>query len=102
MAIGDREPMTMPVVRYRAAAAVVVCLVLLLNASPSSAAVGERLDFPLRGQHLTLTVYVPPGGSEQDQPAKVKGTIIMASGDVGWVGLAVTLSEFLCDRGYIV
>ena len=31
-----------------------------------------------------------------------RGTVIMGSGDVGWVGLAVTASEFLVERGYVV
>ena len=31
-----------------------------------------------------------------------KGTIIMGGGDVGWVGLGVTMAEFLSDQGYIV
>ena len=55
------------------------------------------MDFPLRGQHLTVTIYRPavPEG-------KAQGTIIMASGDVGWVGLAASMAGFLSDNGYIV
>jgi len=66
----------------------------LLWPGRAQATSGQKLSFPLRGQTLTLTVYrpaVPP-----------KGTIVMGSGDAGWVGLAVTMSEFLCDQGYLV
>jgi alpha-beta hydrolase superfamily lysophospholipase len=34
--------------------------------------------------------------------APVRGTIIIGSGDAGWVGLAVRLSEFLAQQGYVV
>lgn len=61
----------------------------------SGAASSDRLDFPLRGKTLTLAVYRPA----QAQPL---GTILMGSGDVGWVGLAVDLSQFLSDKGYTV
>jgi type IV secretory pathway VirJ component len=57
----------------------------------------EHVDFPLRGAHLTLAVYHPP-----PTLTKPKGTVIMASGDVGWVGLAVSTAEFLSDNGYLV
>ncbi len=43
---------------------------------------------------LTLAIYRPAGPP--------KGTIVMGSGDVGWVGLSVSMAEFLCDRGYVV
>jgi len=54
----------------------------------------EKLDFPLRGKQMDLTLYVPA--------AAPKGTIIMGSGDVGWVGLAVDLSKYLAPEGYVV
>lgn len=54
----------------------------------------ETIDCPLRGRTLTLTIYHPVGTP--------KGTIFMGSGDVGWVGLGVTMSAFLADRGYRV
>lgn len=54
----------------------------------------QKVDFPLRGRMLTLTVYVPDGTP--------KGTVIMGSGDVGWVGLGVTLAEFLSSQGWTV
>lgn len=78
------------------AVALAMVLGLGLQAPAAAAAVGQRLDVVVRGQKLTLTVYVPPPG----MPAK--GTIFMGSGDVGWVGLAVTLADFLSDRGYVV
>lgn len=59
---------------------------------PAEAA--QKLVVPVRGQSLTLTVYrpaVPP-----------RGTILMGSGDAGWVGLAVTMAGFLSDQGYLV
>lgn len=69
-------------------------LLAVACASGAEAATSERLDFPLRGKVLTLTVYRPP--------APPRGTIFMGSGDVGWVGLAVDLSEFLSGQGYLV
>ncbi len=69
-------------------------LVLAAFAAPAFAAAQQRLDFPLRGQTLTLTVYQPAGTP--------KGTVIMGGGDVGWVGLGVTMAEYLSGEGYIV
>jgi alpha-beta hydrolase superfamily lysophospholipase len=74
--------------------AAAVLLLTLSGAAPVSAAAGEKLDLPLRGKSLALTIYRPAGAP--------KGTIVMASGDVGWVGLAVSLSEELCADGYVV
>src|SRR5512142_1209367 len=67
---------------------------LLCSAPPAAAAQAQRLDFPLRGKVLTLAVYKPQATSQ--------GTIVMGSGDVGWVGLAVDMSEYLSDRGFTV
>lgn len=67
------------------------CLAL---APLASAASSQRLDFPLRGKTLSLAVYSPA--------VSPRGTLIMASGDVGWVGLAVDLSEVLSGQGYRV
>ncbi len=53
------------------------------------------MNFTVRGRTMTVTVYRP----KQPQPL---GTIFMGSGDVGWVGLAVDLSEDLSDRGYTI
>lgn len=73
--------------------------ILLLAAALSqpalhAAPVGQAMSFPLRGKTLTLTVYQPVG------PAK--GTVIMGSGDVGWVGVGVAMAEFLSAEGYVV
>lgn len=74
---------------------VAACLaVLLSSAPPAAAAESQRVDFPLRGKVLTLAVYRPTTPS--------LGTIVMGSGDVGWVGLAVDMAEYLSDRGYTV
>lgn len=67
----------------------------LMTASAASAATEQRLDFPLRGRTLTISVYRPA----QAQPM---GTVFMASGDVGWVGLAVDVAQFLSGQGYLV
>jgi dienelactone hydrolase len=74
-------------------AAVMLAVQLAVPVPPASIA-AEPLDFTVRGKTLTLQVYRPAG--------MPKGTIIMASGDVGWVGLAVRLSRFLSREGYIV
>jgi dienelactone hydrolase len=55
----------------------------------------ERVEVPVRGKTLSLAVYRP------DTPHP-RGTVIMASGDVGWVGLAVNMAEFLRADGYLV
>jgi len=78
-------------------ACILAVAALLLCARSAFAVTGERVDFPLRGQKLTLAVYRPPLSH-----GPVKGTIIMGSGDVGWVGLAVSLAAFLSDAGYVV
>ncbi len=59
-------------------------------AAPSA----QRLDWPLRGHVLELSVYRP-----SHTP---RGTIIMGSGDVGWVGQAVTRAQDLAADGYLV
>ncbi len=64
-------------------------------ASAASATPEQRLDFTVRGKTLTVSVY----RSALSQPL---GTILMGSGDVGWVGLAVDLSQILSDKGYTV
>jgi type IV secretory pathway VirJ component len=71
-----------------------LALFALAWSAPAQAGSGERLAFPIRGQVLTLTVYRPA--------APPKGTIIMGSGDAGWVGLAVRMAEFLSGEGYVV
>jgi alpha-beta hydrolase superfamily lysophospholipase len=63
----------------------------------AAAATGERADVAVRGKMIELTIYRP-----QQPPSRTKGTILMGSGDVGWVGLAVSMAEFLSDDGYLV
>ena len=54
----------------------------------------ERIQFPVRTKTLVLTVYRPAGPP--------RGTLIVGSGDAGWVGLAVHIAEFLVQQGYVV
>jgi type IV secretory pathway VirJ component len=68
--------------------------VLLTRVLPASAASTEKLDVAVRGSTVTLTVYKPKTAP--------RGTIVMASGDVGWVGLAVSMAEELSAQGYLV
>jgi alpha-beta hydrolase superfamily lysophospholipase len=70
-----------------------LCILLFL-ASPAGAASTEKLDVPVRGKIVTLTIYKPK--------AAPRGTIFMGSGDVGWVGLAVSMAEELSAQGFIV
>ena len=62
--------------------------------SPVAARSTEKLDVTVRGRPITLTIYTPK--------TTPRGTIIMGSGDVGWVGLAVSMAEELSAEGYIV
>jgi len=68
-------------------------LVCMLAGAPDAGA-AERVDVPLRGHVMALTVYRPAGTP--------KGTVIMASGDVGWVGLAASRAQDLSSEGYAV
>jgi alpha-beta hydrolase superfamily lysophospholipase len=76
---------------------IVLAVAFALLAVPSWATVGERVDLTVRGKVVALTIYrpLPP-------PGKVKGTVIMGSGDVGWLGLAASMAAFLSDEGYVV
>lgn len=72
-----------------------VGMCLSVTVSASAAVAGPvRVDVPIRGRTLSLSVYQPDG-----QP---RGTVIMGSGDVGWVGLAVTRAQELSADGYRV
>ncbi len=74
-----------------------VSLVLFLFfAGTAHARESQRLDFPLRGRVLTLAVYHPR------TPQVPKGTIVMGSGDVGWVGLGASMADQLSEQGYLV
>lgn len=68
---------------------VVACV---LTAAPARAGGTEKIS--VRGQTLSLAIYPP-----KSQP---RGTLLMGSGDVGWVGLAVSLAEEFSDEGYVV
>lgn len=79
----------------RAAAGVLSILLVTLVATRSFAAASvQRVDVPVRGKTLSLAVYVPAGTP--------KGTVIMGGGDVGWVGLGVSMAEFLSGEGWLV
>jgi fermentation-respiration switch protein FrsA (DUF1100 family) len=67
---------------------------LLLCALPAGAASADGLDVTVRSRTISLTIYKPAAAS--------RGTIIMGSGDVGWVGLAVSMAEELSTQGYLV
>jgi alpha-beta hydrolase superfamily lysophospholipase len=68
--------------------------VLLTWTSAAGAASTEKLDVSVRGRTVTLTIYRPKTAP--------RGTIIMGSGDVGWVGLAASMAEELSAQGYNV
>lgn len=76
---------------------IVLAVAFALLAVPSWATVGERVDVTVRGKVVALSIYrpIPPA-------VKVKGTVIMGSGDVGWLGLAASMAAFLSDEGYVV
>jgi len=67
----------------------------LTGPSTAAASSPETVELTIRGRSVPLAIYVPGSGTP-------KGTIIIGSGDVGWVGLAVSLAEFLSDDGYVV
>lgn len=69
-------------------------LLALLTGPPATARASTTEKLSIRGQTLSLTVYAPRG--------PVRGTIIIGSGDVGWVGLAVSLAEEYSGLGYTV
>jgi dienelactone hydrolase len=79
--------------RFAAALMIAVCALGAVAAASGS----ERIDIPVRGKTIAVTIYRPPG-----VPRKAKGTVIIASGDVGWVGLAPAMAEFLSADGFIV
>ncbi len=68
--------------------------ILIATAGRAGAVPAEHVDLPVRGRALALAVYRPAGAS--------RGTVLMGSGDVGWVGLAVSMAEFLSAQGYTV
>jgi pimeloyl-ACP methyl ester carboxylesterase len=74
---------------------VLVLLVLAAVLLPMFAHASTRVPITIRGKTLTLETYLPSTGTP-------RGTVFMGSGDVGWVGLAVDLAEFLQKQGYFV
>jgi fermentation-respiration switch protein FrsA (DUF1100 family) len=82
--------------RAKSLAACALILVWIGLASPASAAeTVERVEWQQRGKTLSLAIYHPAA-------APPKGTVLMAGGDVGWVGLAVTMAQHLSAEGYTV
>lgn len=69
-------------------------LLATFSSAPAFAGAAEHVDWPLRGKTMSLTIYRPA--------VDPKGTVVMAGGDVGWVGLAVSMSQHLAAAGYIV
>jgi dienelactone hydrolase len=72
----------------------VACLALIAVARGVSAA--DKVPVTIRGRTLTLEWYRPAGTGPP------KGSILMGSGDVGWVGLGADLAEQLSKEGYSV
>jgi alpha-beta hydrolase superfamily lysophospholipase len=70
-------------------------LLTLALPAAASAASSDKLDVTVRGRTLTLAIYQPRVGPQ-------RGTVVMGSGDVGWVGLAVSMAETLSEQGYLV
>ena len=73
---------------------VVLALTGVLLGVTSNASSTERLDLTVRGQAISLTIYRPK--------TTPRGTIFMGSGDVGWVGLAVSMADELSAQGFLV
>lgn len=80
----------------RARLLLVVAAVIAVAPVAAEAAGGQPVTVTVRGHALTLAIYAPKAG------APAKGSVVMASGDVGWVGLAATLADFLSANGYAV
>jgi type IV secretory pathway VirJ component len=82
-------------IQYRIAS---LACVLATAVFPALAAAGapETVELTIRGRSVPLAIYVPSTGTSP------KGTVIIGSGDVGWVGLAVSVAEFLSSDGYVV
>jgi dienelactone hydrolase len=74
--------------------ALVAAAALCLSASPALAS--QDLSVMIRGHALTLTLYA------STLPGPPKGTVLMGSGDVGWVGLAADMADALSHEGYKV
>jgi hypothetical protein len=71
-----------------------LALALVLATAAVARASSQKLDVAVRGQTLTVALYPAQGST--------KGSIVIGSGDVGWVGLAVTVAEDFSAAGYAV
>ena len=60
----------------------------------TAAHAADKVDVPVRGRTLTVSIYTPA--------TPPRGTIVMGSGDVGWVGLAASMADELSAQGYTV
>jgi fermentation-respiration switch protein FrsA (DUF1100 family) len=71
-----------------------VCALIGATTCSTVVCAAEKVDVAVRGKTLTLAI---------DQPAaQSRGTIVLGSGDVGWVGLAVSMADALTAQGYTV
>ncbi len=71
-----------------------LCAVVAANTWSGTFSATDKLDVSVRGKTITLEIYTPA--------TTPRGTIVMGSGDVGWVGLAVSMAEDLSAQGYTV
>jgi type IV secretory pathway VirJ component len=81
-----------PRVRFRFGCAVIAAIASAAWASTATAS--EKVEVAVRGRTLTVEIY-PPHGSP-------RGTVVMGSGDVGWVGLAASMADDLSAQGFLV
>ena len=70
------------------------CAVVAAVAWSAPAVAADKVDVSVRGKTLTVTLYTPN--------VPPRDTVVMGSGDVGWVGLASSMAEELCTEGYTV
>jgi dienelactone hydrolase len=73
---------------------ILLCFAAATLTLPAAAHAAEKVDVQVRGRTLTVSIYTPATPS--------RGTIVMGSGDVGWVGLAASMAEELSAQGYTV
>jgi type IV secretory pathway VirJ component len=79
----------------RCARLAVAALLVVITFAPAARAESvEHVEWSHRGKTLSLAIYRPAGVQS--------GTVFMAGGDVGWVGLAVTMAHHLAAQGYLV
>jgi alpha-beta hydrolase superfamily lysophospholipase len=71
-----------------------LCFAVAASTWPATLHAAEKVDVPVRGKTLTVSIYTPA--------TLPRGTIVMGSGDVGWVGLAASMAEELSAHGYAV